>query len=182
MSGENFQNALVSAIPHLRAFARSFTSDAAAADDLVQETLIKAWNSQETFQAGTNFRAWLFTIQRNTFFTQQRKAKREIGDPDLTYTHSLSVGAEQPGHIELQDLRSALDTLPEEQREALLLVGAAGFSYEEAAEICGCAVGTIKSRVNRARGRLEELIGPPDNGVSFRGLHDPQVVARRTRA
>lgn len=182
MSGDDFQNALVSAIPHLRAFARSFTSDAAAADDLVQETLTKAWNSQGSFQPGTNFRAWLFTIQRNTFFTQQRKAKREIGDPDLTYTHSLSVGADQPGHIDLQDLKSALDTLPEEQREAILLVGAAGFSYEEAAEICGCAVGTIKSRVNRARSRLEELIGPPDGPISFQGAPEPQAIARRTRA
>ena len=149
---------LVKAIPHLRAFARTFCSDPARADDLVQETLIKAWKNLHSFQTGTNFKAWLFTILRNAYFSEFRKRKREVDDPDETHTKSLAVSPEQPGHLDLADLRVALSELPVDQREALLLVGAEGFSYEEAAQICGCAVGTVKSRVNRARKRLAELL------------------------
>lgn len=159
MADPCFEDALVAAIPHLRAFARSFANDPARADDLVQETLVKAWNSRESFAPGTNFRAWLFTILRNVYFSQHRKLRREVDDPDDQYQNSLSALPEQHGHLDLEDFRTALKTLPSDQREALLLVGAEGFSYEEAAEICGCAVGTIKSRVNRARTRLIELLG-----------------------
>lgn len=153
-----FEDALVAAIPHMRAFARSFASDVARADDLVQETLVKAWYSRDSFAPGTNFRAWLFTILRNVFITQSRKLRREVADPDNTYTNSLSVPPEQEGHIELIEFYAALELLPVDQREALMLIGAEGFSYEEAAEICCCAVGTIKSRVNRARNRLGTIL------------------------
>lgn len=159
MVAPDFEQSLVGAISHLRAFARSFAHDPARADDLVQETLVKAWNSRESFTPGTNFRAWLFTILRNVYFSQHRKLRREVDDPDEQYQNSLSVPPEQHGHLDLADFRAALSTLPSDQREALVLVGAEGFSYEEAAEICGCAVGTIKSRVNRARNRLTDLLG-----------------------
>lgn len=161
MSTDNpeFEQALVEAIPHLRAFARSFTTEVSRADDLVQETLVKAWYSRDSFAPGTNFRAWLFTILRNAFISQNRKQKREVSDPDNIHTNALSVPPEQYGHLELQEFNVALDQLPRDQREALLLIGAEGFSYEEAAEICGCAVGTIKSRVNRARSKLTGLLG-----------------------
>ncbi len=115
----------------------------------MQETLVKAWNGRESFEPGTNFRAWLFTILRNVYFSQHRKLRREVDDPDDQYQNSLAALPEQHGHLDLADFRAALSTLPSDQREALLLVGAEGFSYE-AAEICGCAIGTIKSRVNRA--------------------------------
>ena len=162
MAEPDFEKSLVDAIPQLRAFARSFTNDAARADDLVQETLVKAWNSMDSFTPGTNFRAWLFTILRNVYFSQHRKLRREVDDPDEVHQSSLAVLPEQYGHLDLADFRIALTKLPADQCEALLLVGAEGFSYEEAAEICGCAVGTIKSRVNRARTRLAELLGVSD--------------------
>lgn len=162
MAGPEFEEALVGAISHLRAFARSFANDPQRADDLVQETLVKAWNSRDSFTPGTNFRAWLFTILRNVYFSQHRKLRREVDDPDEQYQNSLAVQPEQYGHLDMADFRSALGTLPPDQREALVLVGAEGFSYEEAAQICGCAVGTIKSRVNRARNRLVELLGDDD--------------------
>jgi RNA polymerase sigma-70 factor (ECF subfamily) len=126
---------------------------------MVQETLLKAWSHLDSFQAGTNLRAWLFTILRNTFFSEMRKRRREVEDADGKRAESLSVGPAQQGHVDMHDLRKALDLLPPLQREAVILVGAAGMSYEEAAEIAKCAVGTIKSRVNRARSRLAQLLG-----------------------
>jgi RNA polymerase sigma-70 factor (ECF subfamily) len=128
------------------------------ADDLAQETLLKAWQNIDRFEQGTNLRAWLFTILRNTYFSELRKRRREVEDVDGKKTASLSVVPAQQGHLDMQDLREALKLLPAEQREALL-VGAAGMSYEEAAEVAQCAVGTIKSRVNRARTKLSGLLG-----------------------
>ena len=148
--------ALVNAIPNLRAFAISMTGDHHRANDLVQETLLKAWTNHDKFQAGTNFKAWLFTILRNTYFSEIRKRHREIQDVDGQAAAQLVSLPEQHGHLDLAEFRKALTSLSEDQREALLLVGAEGFSYEEAAEIAGCAVGTVKSRVNRARARLAE--------------------------
>jgi len=181
MAAPDFEQDLVGAISHLRAFARSFANDPARADDLVQETLVKAWNSRDSFTPGTNFRAWLFTILRNVYFSQHRKLRREVDDPDEQYQNTLSVPPEQPGHLDLADFRSALQTLPPDQREALVLVGAEGFSYEEAAEICGCAVGTIKSRVNRARNRLTELLGPDvvEGGGASSSRHASRYGSRR---
>ena len=132
--------------------------DGERADDLVQETLLKAWNHLESFQEGTNLRAWLFTILRNTYFSDCRRRRREVEDRDGKKAAELAIHPGQQGHLDMQDFRRALNMLPPDQREALVLVGAAGFSYEEAAEISGCAVGTIKSRVNRARTKLIELL------------------------
>ncbi len=153
------RKALVAEMSNLRAFAVSLCGDKERADDLVQETLVKAWNHLDSFQEGTNLKAWLFTILRNTFFSERRKRRREVEDADGTYAAQLASKPEQPGYMDLQDFRKALVQLPDDQREALVLVGAAGFSYEEAAEVCGCAVGTIKSRVNRARNRLGDMLG-----------------------
>ena len=149
---------LIALIPNLRAFAISLCGDADKADDLVQDTLMRAWDHLDKFQEGTNLRAWLFTILRNAYFSHYRKRRREVEDRDGTRAAELAVLPEQHGHLDLQDFRRALATLPPDQREALVLVGAAGFSYEEAANVCGCAVGTIKSRVNRARTRLGQLL------------------------
>ena len=145
-------------IGSLRAFAVSLCGDRDRADDLVQETLFKAWNHLDSFQEGTNLKAWLFTILRNTYFSERRKRKREVEDADGHHAARLSSRPEQPGHMEMRDFQAALKQLPDDQREALVLVGAAGFSYEEAAEISHCAVGTIKSRVNRARTRLADML------------------------
>jgi RNA polymerase sigma-70 factor (ECF subfamily) len=151
---------LIGNIPALRAFAISLTSDPDRADDLVQETLVKAWTHLPSFTAGTNLRAWLFTILRNAFYSEHRKTRREVRDLDGEHAARLAARPTQDGHMELRDFQVALERLPPDQREALILVGASGFSYEEAAEICRCAVGTVKSRVNRARVRLAELLAP----------------------
>lgn len=161
-----FQGELSALVPNLRAFARSLSGNADAADDLVQETLVKAWKSRASFAPGSNLKAWLFTILRNTFLSERRKRKYEVHDVDGRLAGQLSVDGEQSGHMDLLDFSKAFANLPEEQREALILVGAEGFAYEEAARMCGCAVGTIKSRVNRARVKLIELLDAEDsNGV-----------------
>ena len=152
------RDALVAQIGNLRAFAVSLCGDRERADDLVQETLFKAWNHLDSFQEGTNLKAWLFTILRNTYFSERRRRKREVEDVDGGYAAKLSSSPEQHGHMDMRDFQDALSGLPADQRESLVLVGAAGFSYEEAAEISGCAVGTIKSRVNRARRRLADTL------------------------
>jgi RNA polymerase sigma-70 factor, ECF subfamily len=150
---------LLALIPNLRAFAMSLCGNKERADDLVQETLLKAWGHLDSFQEGTNLRAWLFTILRNSYFSEMRKHRREVEDADGKKAATLSVAPAQQGHVDMQDFRKALDLLPPDQREALVLVGAAGMSYEEAAEIAHCAVGTVKSRVNRARLKLANILG-----------------------
>lgn len=154
----SFHDDLLNTIPSLRAFAISLSGKRDRADDLVQETLTKAWKHQDSFTPGTNLKAWLYAILRNEFYSQMRKKGREVEDVDGNFSSQLAVHAEQPGHLDLADMRNALSKLPADQREALLLVGASGLSYEETAEICGVAVGTIKSRVNRARRKLAELL------------------------
>lgn len=156
---DGFGAALVGHLPSLRAFARTLVTDAARADDLVQETVMKAWAARDNFAAGTNLRAWLFTILRNTFYSEFRKRRREAEDPDGTLTARLSQHPAQEGAMAMRDFERALAQISSEQREAIVLVGAAGFSYEEAAAVCGCAVGTVKSRVNRARQALLVLLG-----------------------
>ena len=148
------RDAVLAAIPKLRAFAISLSGNVDRADDLVQETMLRALANIDSFQPGTNLQAWLFTILRNLFRSEYRKRKREVEDVDGRYSDSLVSAPEQDSQLEFKELRAALDKLPHDQREALILVGASGFSYEEAAKICECAVGTIKSRVNRARTRL----------------------------
>jgi RNA polymerase sigma-70 factor (ECF subfamily) len=149
---------LLGAVPGLRAFALSLTGNVDIADDLVQETLVKAWTNFDSFQQGTNLRAWLFTILRNHFYSEMRKKKREVEDADGSLSAGLSVHPEQHGHMDMEDFKRALSVLPDDQREALILVGGSGFAYEEAAEICGVAVGTIKSRVSRARGKIAQIL------------------------
>jgi len=153
------REAMLAAVPNLRAFAISLCGNVDRANDLVQETLLRAWSHLDSFEPGTNMSAWLFTILRNHFRSEFRKRKREVEDADGSYADSLTTPEEQTSHIEFAELREALVKLSPDQREALILIGASGFSYEEAAKICGCAVGTIKSRVNRARIRLAELMG-----------------------
>jgi RNA polymerase sigma-70 factor (ECF subfamily) len=152
------RDAVLAAVPSLRAFAISLSGNVDRADDLVQETLLRALANIDSFQPGTNMSAWLFTILRNLFRSEYRKRRREVEDGDGSYAETLKSQPEQSSRVEFEEFRTALAKLPPDQREALILVGASGFSYEEAAEICGCAVGTIKSRVNRARSRLADLL------------------------
>jgi RNA polymerase sigma-70 factor (ECF subfamily) len=154
----SFKREMLATLPSLRAFAVSLTGRHDKADDLVQDTIMKAWAKQESFELGTNIKAWLFTILRNEFYSQMRKRGREVQDSDGIFTERLSVHPSQYGAMDLEDFKKALDTLPADQREAVILIGASGFSYEEAAEICDCAIGTMKSRVSRARVRLQELL------------------------
>ena len=149
---------VLATVPSLRAFAISLSGNIDRADDLVQETLLRALTHIDSFQPGTNMPAWLFTILRNLFRSEYRKRRREVEDADGRSADTLKSHPEQPGRVEFDEFRTALAKLPPDQREALILVGASGFSYEDAASICGCAVGTIKSRVNRARTRLADLL------------------------
>jgi RNA polymerase sigma-70 factor (ECF subfamily) len=150
----SFKREMTAVIPHLRAFARGLCGASDVADDLVQETLLKAWAARDRFEPGTSMRAWTFVILRNAWLTDLRR-NRFRGEYDEQMAERIQTSpAEQEAPIHLADLNRALQALPPERREALLLVGAGGFSYEEAAEICGCAVGTIKSRVGRARAAL----------------------------
>jgi RNA polymerase sigma-70 factor, ECF subfamily len=149
---------MLAAIPSLRAFAISLSGSADRADDLVQETVMRAMANIDSFTPGTNMLAWLFTIMRNRCRSEYHKRRREVEDPDGSYLASLKLPPEQFCRLEFKELVEALAKLPHLQREALLLVAASGFSYEEAAAICRIAVGTIKSRVFRARERLAELL------------------------
>jgi RNA polymerase sigma factor (sigma-70 family) len=158
LSDEEFRQQLALVIPHLRAFGRSLSGNRDTADDLVQETLLKAWAARKRFQAGTNMRAWTFIILRNLYLSQMRRARFKGEWDDLAADRLLAAPASQDRHVELADMQRALMHLPQPQREALILVGAGGFAYEEAAEICGVAVGTIKSRVARGRVALESLL------------------------
>jgi RNA polymerase sigma-70 factor, ECF subfamily len=176
------QDAMLAAVPSLRAFAISLARNTDRADDLVQETLVRAWAHRDSFEAGTNMSAWLFTILRNLFRSEYRKRRREVEDATGSYADGLVTAPAQNSHMEFEDFRTALDKIPQDQREALILVGASGFSYEEAAQICGCAVGTIKSRVNRARRQLAdrlalenaEGIGPDQDILSvINAANDP---------
>ncbi len=171
----SLREAILAAVPSLRAFAISLSGNVDRADDLVQETLLRALANIHSFQPGTNMSAWLFTILRNLFRSEYRKRRREVEDSDGSFAETLKSHPEQLGRVEFQEFRAALAQLPPEQREALILVGASGFSYEEAADICNCAVGTIKSRVNRARSRLAKLLAI-DNADEFGPDHATRAV------
>lgn len=158
MSDPDFKAALIDSIKPLRAFAISLVGRIDRADDLVQETMTKAWAHRASFAKGTNLRAWLFTILRNDYYSLLRKRGREVEDGEGTIAGMVGVAPAQHGHVDLLDMKAALAKLPADQREALLLVSASDLSYEEAAAICGVAVGTIKSRVNRARKALAVLL------------------------
>ncbi|KAJ04238.1 RNA polymerase sigma factor [Sulfitobacter mediterraneus] len=161
---EDPRNELVEHLPALRAFALSLTRNGATADDMVQDTVVKAWTNIDKFKPGTKMRAWLFTILRNTYYSSRRKLNREVADVDGVFTATLSVKPEHDGRMQLSDFKQAFELLPDEQREALILVGASGFSYEEAADMCGVAVGTVKSRANRGRAKLTELLHLDEEG------------------
>ena len=153
-----FKKELVTLIPHLRAFARTLTGDPTAADDLAQDAMMKAWDARASFQLGTNMKAWTFMILRNQFYSEKRRAWRQTQLDQEAAERTLVAPDDPSAPVALDELRLALSQLPAEQREALILVGAGGFAYEEAAEICGCAVGTVKSRVSRARKALEGVL------------------------
>ncbi|MFC4725702.1 sigma-70 family RNA polymerase sigma factor [Glycocaulis abyssi] len=153
-----FKREMAEAIPYMRAFARSLTGDDSAADDLTQDALMKAWNARKRFRAGSNFRAWIFTIMRNQFYSDCRRSWRQVAWDQEQADRTLTGPSSMNGVMELDETRRALLELPDDQREAIILVGAGGFSYEEAASICGCAIGTVKSRVSRARAALAAIL------------------------
>ena len=155
---EAFKRQLVALIPHLRAFARTLAGDPTAADDLAQDAMMKAWDARASYQMGTNMKAWTFMILRNQFYSEKRRSWRQSQLDQEAAERTLVAVDDPEAPVALDELRQALKTLPEEQREALILVGAGGFAYEEAAEICGCAVGTVKSRVSRARRALQATL------------------------
>ena len=153
-----FKRELVQLIPHLRAFARTLCGDPAAADDLAQDAMMKAWDARASFQMGTNMKAWTFMILRNQFYSEKRRSWRQSQLDQEAAERTLVAVDDPSAPVALDELRQGLGMLPAEQREALVLVGAGGFAYEEAAEICGCAVGTVKSRVSRARRALQAIL------------------------
>lgn len=155
---QEFKKELIKTLPSLRAFAISLVRATDKADDLVQDTIVKAWSKQESFKPGTNIKAWLFTILRNEFYSQMRRSGREIQDTNNVFSNNMCVHPSQYGSLDLKDFKKALDSLPPDQKEAIILIGASGFSYEDAAQICGCAIGTIKSRVSRARTKLQNIL------------------------
>jgi len=168
-----FKQHLVGAVPALRAFALTLCRTGHLADDLVQETLLRAWEHQDQFSPGTNFKAWIFTILRNHYYSHYRKAKREVLTDEAIICGALHQPPEQLRCLEFLAFKDALMKLPAGHREALLLVGASGFTIQEAANICGVAEGTIKSRVNRARNALSEFAA---DEVSFAPLINSQTA------
>jgi RNA polymerase sigma-70 factor, ECF subfamily len=158
VGGLDPRDELITHLPAMRAFALSLTRNSSQADDLVQDTVVKAWSNIDRFERGTNLRAWLFTILRNTFYSTRRRSVREVPDSDGALVGALAEKPAHDGRLQMSDFLRAFQQLPDEQREALALVGASGFSYEQAAEMCGVAVGTVKSRANRARTRLAQLL------------------------
>ena len=166
LNDTEFKLELVKLIPHLRAFARSLCGDATLADDLAQDAMLKAWNARSSFNAGTNMKAWAFTILRNVFYSEKRRSWRRTPlDPEVAAATLVSKD-DTSDSLELLAMRNALKMLPLDQREALILIGAGGLPYEEAAEICGVAVGTIKSRVSRARKAVIDILESNEAGFS----------------
>ncbi|WP_375464756.1 sigma-70 family RNA polymerase sigma factor [uncultured Methylobacterium sp.] len=154
-----FRAGLLDAAPSLHSFAISLTRNPTTADDLVQDTLLRAWRSRGSFKVGTNLGAWLFTIMRNAFYSVHRKHAREVADSDGDHAARLTSLPEQGGHLDLQDVQAALGRLAPTMREALMLVAVENVSYEEAATILNCRIGTVKSRVWRARDQLANMLG-----------------------
>ena len=173
---KTFKKDLVGLIPHLRAFARTLCGDAAAADDLAQDAVMKAWDARSSFQMGTNMKAWTFMILRNQFYSEKRRSWRQSQLDQEAAERTLVATDDPASPIALDEMRLALGMLPSEQREALILVGAGGFAYEEAADICGCAVGTVKSRVSRARRALHGIL----EGGKYRRDGTPAGEAMRS--
>jgi len=167
---EAFRRELLGTLPHLRAFARGLSGRPDYADDLAQEAAIKAWTARERYTPGTNMRAWTFAILRNHYLSELRRSRRQTDLDEGVAERMLVMDADQEGGLHLSDMDAALQQLAPERREAVMLVGAGGFTYEEAAEIANCAVGTMKSRVARARAELNRLLDAEP---------DPQALAKR---
>jgi RNA polymerase sigma-70 factor (ECF subfamily) len=181
---DQIKDQFMALVPNLRAFARSLCHNVDYADDLVQTTLLKAWNHRSRFVVGTNLKAWLFTILRNTYLVEIRKRKYEVEDKDDDLAKGLSVRGSQINHMDVIDFARAFEQLSLEQREVVVLIGAEGLSYEEVAAMCGCPIGTIKSRINRARARLCELMGidgaadfGPDDAERGRSIISPSRLS-----
>jgi RNA polymerase sigma-70 factor (ECF subfamily) len=185
LSDADFRRELEATIPRLRGYGRSIARDADFADDLLQETLAKAWAARGHFEAGTNMRAWTFTIYRNLFYSQMRRARFSAPWNDLAAERILVSDPAQHDVIDLADLYRALDYIPASQRDAMLLIGAGGLAYEEAAVILDCAVGTIKSRVSRGRAALAEVIAGrviPARAASADGMSATDLIMAEVRA
>ena len=159
MSKEGFGGLVVKEIPYLRAFAIAMTGNHASADDLVQETLVKAWSHHDSFEEGTNLRGWLVTILRNTYFTEYRKRQREVQDSEGTLAGRIVIEGGQQSKVEMNEVQAAIGKLPDDQREIVLMIGVLELSYEEASAILNVNIGTVKSRLNRARTKLAQLLG-----------------------
>ncbi len=173
---DDFRNELTALIPHLRAFSRSLCGNATLADDVAQDALLKAWNARERFRPGSNLKAWTFTILRNQFYSIKRRSWRATSlEPEVAEQTIVSASNQEDG-VRLNELRSALDRLSDDQREAIILVGATGMSYEEAAEVCECATGTIKSRVSRARATLQSIMDDGDFNNKTDGIGALQAM------
>ena len=155
---KDFMGELTALIPHPRAFAHSLCRNAVEADDLAQDALLRAWNNRASYQPGTNMKAWTFMILRNQFYSDKRRSWRSTQLDPETAERTLVAVSNPMATLELDEVRRALAMLPDDQREALILIGAGGLSYEEVADICGSAIGTIKSRVSRARDRLALIL------------------------
>jgi RNA polymerase sigma-70 factor, ECF subfamily len=175
-TAENPRDQLVGYLPSLRAFAMSLTRNRSAADDLVQDTIVKAWSNIEKYAIGTNLQAWLFTILRNTYYSSLRRTRREVADPEGIHAQGLYVRPDHDGRLAYRDFQRAFDQLSPEHREVLTLVGASGFSCEEAALTMGVAVGTVKSRASRARKRLSELMGLAEGEDAFSGVDQASMA------
>ncbi len=173
LSSDDFKSALATVTPHLRAFARSLCGCRDRADDLAQETLLKAWGARDRYQSGTNFKAWTFTILRNQFYSEARRGRFHGEYDEVAAERILSAPASQEKALELADVLRAFDLLSENQREVLILAGVGGMSYEEIAEICGIAQGTVKSRICRARMAIEKVL---ENGQLPDSRHDFVIV------
>lgn len=158
LAADRFEAELLAAVPFMRAFGRTLTGDIEQAEDLAQETVLQAWRCREQFHPGTNLRAWLSTILRNRFYSSQRRRKWRADYDAESIERTLMAPDDPSANVELEDVRRALSMLPHFQREALILVGAGGLSYEEVANIMGCPVGTVKSRVRRARDELQAIL------------------------
>ncbi|MHA7820075.1 MAG: sigma-70 family RNA polymerase sigma factor [Erythrobacter sp.] len=157
-ASDDFRDEIVSLIPSLRAFARGLCRDRELADDLVQDAMMRAWASRHTYKPGTNCRAWMFTILRNRFYSiVRKKGIKTVFEPEAA-ERILTQEPTQEDVIHLNDVNEAMAKLPEHQREVLLLIVGAGLSYEEAAEVADCNIGTVKSRLNRGRAAIKDMI------------------------
>jgi RNA polymerase sigma-70 factor (ECF subfamily) len=158
---DGFGGLVVKEIPYLRAFAIAMAGNRVSAEDLVQETLVKAWSHHDSFQEGTNLRGWLVTILRNTYFTEYRKHQREVQDSDGVFASRIGVDGGQQIRVEMNQVRAAIGRLPEDQREVLMMTAVQELTYEEASALLNLPMGTVKSRLNRARARLVEMLDSP---------------------